>query len=567
MAERPQQIERLFDVRNVNNEGIYAVWININGMWEQVILDDFFPTTGREFAFSHSEQKELWVALIEKAYAKCYGNYKTISGGDPVLAMRDLSGAPFERVDELHKNTNAKWQKLLKAIKNGHPIACYTFVTDSHEEQHGEGMVGGHAYAVLDAREVVDSRGQRDNIIKLRNPWGMFEWKLDWGDTSDRWTPQLKRELNVTNQEDGIFWMPFSEFIKFAQGMSICYVMPEFKYNSTYVSQHEDNETSLIRLGIPRRGHYVISLDQMDSKFFKQDGYGYSFFRVLIGRMTKGGGFVFIDGKLSSERNIFFNIQDLQAGDYVVSVEAYWEGKIDKLKTFTLSCYGEHMSDVGLYNIDTKSIEAVEYYLWKSLTARNNLGLDFKKTGSYSVDGNSYSKKVCTDYGIAAQIYAFENNESGAQQAIYQEHRISNPRGMTTISQPGYDDVIMTRLNPGQTEVIVHKMNPNYDDFSVKQKINNEYLDDLIGDEENGIINSQNGSEVEQCGTNLKAVKQQIPQSYETEIMDKQDLKNVYSHGGFAKTNADQGGWQNRGRSVNYERDQMSLDNCSCTIF
>ena len=148
MAERPQLIERLFDVRNVNNEGIFAVWINVNGMWEQVILDDYFPSNRGEFAFSHSEQKELWVALIEKAYAKCYGNYKIISGGDPVLAMRDLSGAPFERVDELHKDTNGKWKKLLKAVQNGHPVACYTFVTDSHEEQHGEGMVGGHAYAV-----------------------------------------------------------------------------------------------------------------------------------------------------------------------------------------------------------------------------------------------------------------------------------------------------------------------------------------------------------------------------------------------------------------------------------
>ena len=88
MAERPQLIERLFDVRNVNDQGVYAVWINVNGQWEQIVLDDLFPQkntrAGPSFAFSHSSDNELWVSLLEKAYAKAYGSYHTITGGDPV---------------------------------------------------------------------------------------------------------------------------------------------------------------------------------------------------------------------------------------------------------------------------------------------------------------------------------------------------------------------------------------------------------------------------------------------------------------------------------------------------
>lgn len=34
--------------------------------------------------------------LLEKAYAKVYGSYKNIEGGNPAIAMRDLTGAPYE---------------------------------------------------------------------------------------------------------------------------------------------------------------------------------------------------------------------------------------------------------------------------------------------------------------------------------------------------------------------------------------------------------------------------------------------------------------------------------------
>jgi calpain-15 len=105
LAEHPDLIKRLFDTQEVNQSGVYAVWLNIDGMWREFILDDYFPVRqterGVSFAFTKTSEEELWPMLLEKAYAKAYGNYDKIVGGDPVYALRDLTGAPFKRIESL----------------------------------------------------------------------------------------------------------------------------------------------------------------------------------------------------------------------------------------------------------------------------------------------------------------------------------------------------------------------------------------------------------------------------------------------------------------------------------
>jgi calpain-15 len=43
---------------------------------------------------SRSNGPELWVLLIEKAFAKIHGGYKNLTGGVPYEAMMDLTGYP-----------------------------------------------------------------------------------------------------------------------------------------------------------------------------------------------------------------------------------------------------------------------------------------------------------------------------------------------------------------------------------------------------------------------------------------------------------------------------------------
>ena len=76
LAERPALIERLFLTRHVNEIGIYRVKLCKNGEWQIVTIDDFFPCYPQgEPLFSCCLTNDLFVLILEKAYAKLHGGY------------------------------------------------------------------------------------------------------------------------------------------------------------------------------------------------------------------------------------------------------------------------------------------------------------------------------------------------------------------------------------------------------------------------------------------------------------------------------------------------------------
>ncbi|CAL1166266.1 unnamed protein product, partial [Cladocopium goreaui] len=46
-----------------------------------------------------ADGQQLWVPLLEKAYAKAHGSYQAISGGEIAEALLDLTGCPTESID------------------------------------------------------------------------------------------------------------------------------------------------------------------------------------------------------------------------------------------------------------------------------------------------------------------------------------------------------------------------------------------------------------------------------------------------------------------------------------
>lgn len=131
----------------------------INGLWEDVVLDDFVPCNekSKTAAFNHSKSGELWVILLEKAWAKIHGGYANISAGLTWEALRDLTGASAETIF-ITKNSdkNLLWNTLVNSKLNKFVLTAGSDDLSNGRDDFIEkiGIAGSHAYSLLDVLEI-----------------------------------------------------------------------------------------------------------------------------------------------------------------------------------------------------------------------------------------------------------------------------------------------------------------------------------------------------------------------------------------------------------------------------
>ena len=71
-----------------------------NGEWQIVTIDDLFPCYPQgQPLFSQGSSNEIWVLLLEKAYAKLHKSYEILNGGSATEALVDLTGMVVEKYD------------------------------------------------------------------------------------------------------------------------------------------------------------------------------------------------------------------------------------------------------------------------------------------------------------------------------------------------------------------------------------------------------------------------------------------------------------------------------------
>ena len=73
----------------------------VNGIKRTVVVDDRFPYDlhKEKWAFSRTSssgasRSEIWVLVLEKAWAKVYGSYQRIEAGTTGEALHPLTGCP-----------------------------------------------------------------------------------------------------------------------------------------------------------------------------------------------------------------------------------------------------------------------------------------------------------------------------------------------------------------------------------------------------------------------------------------------------------------------------------------
>ena len=227
LAERPSLIKRLFCCDGVNKDGFYRLRLCKGGEWVVVTVDDYFPCLPQgNPIFSRSYSNDIWVLLLEKAYAKLHGSYMLLEKGQSHEALLDLTGSPTEYLDFSSKKCkdlqvrNQFWSYLLEQDQLGTLISASCAPDCTESSNIDIEPVAGCSYTIMQFLEV-----NNEKLLQIRNPFGVFSWKGDWSASSPKWTKEAIRRVNPSlDEDDGTFYMSFDDFLNRFTAISLCRV-------------------------------------------------------------------------------------------------------------------------------------------------------------------------------------------------------------------------------------------------------------------------------------------------------------------------------------------------------
>ena len=335
-------IDQLFFTKEKTKEHLYGVFIYLNGSWKLVLIDDFLPYTGnrfKKFAFSTSGGKELWVSLLEKAWAKINGSYAKIGcGGSPTEVFDILTEAFSEQVPINPYYRDYIWETMLDSEKKGYIMTAGTSVDIFNLNIEEVGLSPGHAYTVLGVMEIDTGKGI-EKVVRLRNPYGNGEFNGDWSDYSKKWTPELKKKYNLVQKDDGDFYMGFDDFLNYYITMGICKLHPGFK--TTSLRMRRTTKCQVTKITVPK-GEVLayLQLYQKNPRVRLKDGTYQKLVYSFLILVDQDFNYIFS----SQSANMHIGIeQTLKEGTYYLfsDVNYRYANPDRKNRSYVITCYAQ----------------------------------------------------------------------------------------------------------------------------------------------------------------------------------------------------------------------------------
>ena len=230
-------VQKMFHITDKSIENVYGINFYLNGKPKLILVDDNFPCikgknkndNSNSFSFGSSFEHEIWVSLIEKAYAKLRGNYQKMEIGQAQLSFEILTGAFTYQID-VAKNKSNLWDTLMEL--NEYPMCAGTkdksFTNSSDFDNVG--LQELHEYTLM--KVYIDENTDNKRVL-LRDPYGKENLK-----------PKAKSE----ERKKGLFSIRFEDFLKCFALVEIAYFKENFCKYFIKIKKKDTMRCQLIRI-------------------------------------------------------------------------------------------------------------------------------------------------------------------------------------------------------------------------------------------------------------------------------------------------------------------------------
>ena len=409
-------IERHFYLDNEKNH-VYGIYFFINGRWKRVLVDDIFPCKINkknpfgEFYFSCSFQNEIWVSLIEKAWAKVNGSYANIDYGGYSYEVFDILTEAYSEHIKIEDNDKEKiWEILVNSYKRKYLMTVATkkfnFI-ETLKYMMIMNLEETHAYTVVKTKIIETNKNEKVKLVQLRNPYGEKEYTGDWGRFSKNWTPELKKKYNYDEEiekYDGMFYMSFDVFYNCFECLDICKI--ENDYQTTYykIKKSQSKKFQILELKIDKDyPRTYIQLYKKNLRIVKNNNshhkynadnntMGFIILAKAIDKESVERGIKYIDSVAGYETHLAIEA-DLTQGIYYIFCDVNYRYN-NQNYGYAITCYHKTSAKKLVLNNITEKVNSTKY-----------LNLTIYNFCSYS-----YEIKRVKEKGI--EIYKFDSNNN-----------------------------------------------------------------------------------------------------------------------------------------------------------
>ena len=294
-------IKDLFHVTDKTKEHVYGIYFHIDGKRTLVLVDDYlaYDTIDNLYFSSSYVTEELWVSLIEKAFAKVKGGYMNLDRGFAKDAFEYLTGAYTEKITIGNKPKEILWKELNNP-KN-YPMCAGTksvfnfFSFNNLKEKH--------EYTITDVYvEEVVKKGVKNKLrkVELRDPYGKNQ-KYNLGERKDE------------------FSISFDDFYKNFYLLEINYFQKDFKENFVKIKKKQSFRMQIFEL------KNEIEENEVSINLYQKNKYVPVFcYIMLIRKNEENNTYEYLNSKTSLksennyERHIALKNINLEKGIYYI---------------------------------------------------------------------------------------------------------------------------------------------------------------------------------------------------------------------------------------------------------
>ena len=317
-------VREMFHITDKSIEGAYGINFYINGKPKLILVDDSFPCikakrrndNSNSISFGSSFEKEIWVSLIEKAYAKIRGTYQKTEIGQAILSFGLLTGASTYQID-VAKAKGDLWDILIAL--NDYPMCAGTkeqsFLSSDFDVI---GLEEKHEYTLMKA---YIEEGTDNKRILLRDPYG-----------KDNLKPKAKSEPG----KRGLFSIRFEDFLNCFALVEIAYFKEDFHRHYIKITKEEVGRCQLIRINNEFIDNKIfINLYQNNPEYNPKNDQNPVFGYIML-----------VKESIKKDNTITYN--------YIDSIS-------------TLNKYSKHDSHIALNNVE---LEKGVYYIFCDVNIR-----------------------------------------------------------------------------------------------------------------------------------------------------------------------------------------------------